>query len=349
MLRILLFPFAILYDLITRVRNYAYDRGLKPAVRFEVPVISVGNLAIGGTGKTPMTEHLIRLLLPEQTVATLSRGYGRKTKGFRIATIQDDATTIGDEPFQLFLKFKDSITVAVGEDRAFAIPNILQEKEVAPTVILLDDAFQHRRVIPKFSIVLTDFRRPFYDDYVLPAGRLRESANGAKRADAIVITKCPSDLTEETMIEMEHQIRRHADRPVFFSKIRYGEVLPFAGGVGKSFTSETILLTGIANPVPLKQHVQLLYSLVQHIDRPDHYAYSMRDFEALVDLLKKFPQASILTTEKDMVKLNGAEFRALSMQLPLFYLPIETEFVKNGEDFDAMIMNAVRTDDEKKM
>jgi tetraacyldisaccharide 4'-kinase len=345
MLRILLFPLAILYDLITRVRNYAYDRGLKPAVRFEVPVISVGNLAVGGTGKTPMTEHLIRLLHHHYIVATLSRGYGRKTKGFRLATDLDDASTLGDEPFQLYLKFKDTVTVAVGEDRAFAIPNILQAKEESPTVILLDDAFQHRRVIPKFSIVLTDFRRPFYNDYVLPAGTLRESAGGARRADAVVITKCPSDLTEETMIEMEHQVRRFADKPVFFSKIRYGEVVPFAGGIGKTFGADTILLTGIANPLPLRHHVQQVYRLVEHLDRPDHHLYTTRDFESMMALIKRHPTASILTTEKDMVKLNSHEFLALSRQLPLFYLPIETEFIKNGEDFDAMIMNAVRTDD----
>jgi len=345
MLRIILFPFAVLYDLITRIRNYAYDRALKPAVRFDVPVISIGNLAVGGTGKTPMTEHLIRTFQPREIVATLSRGYGRKTKGFRLATAQDNAETIGDEPYQLFLKFGSTVTVAVGEDRAFAIPNILQEKEEAPTVILLDDAFQHRRVVPRFSILLTDFKKPFYDDYVLPAGRLRESARGARRADAIVITKCPTDLSEETMIEMEHQIRRYADKPVFFTKIHYGDVLPFAGGVGKTIGPDIILITGIANAAPLKQYIQQQYQLIEHLDRPDHHAYNQSDFEELANLVEKHPRASVVTTEKDMVKLKSPSFSRWSNELPFFYLPIETEFIKNGEDFDAMVLNAIRTNE----
>lgn len=345
MLRIILFPFAILYDLITRVRNYAYDRGLKPAVKFDVPVISVGNLSVGGTGKTPMTEHLIRLLQPRERVATLSRGYGRKTKGFRLASDHDTAETIGDEPYQLYLKFGATVTVSVGEDRAFAIPHILQEKEEEPTVVLLDDAFQHRRVIPRFSILLTDFRKPFYDDFILPAGRLRESARGARRADAIVITKCPTDISEETMIEMEHEVRRYADKPVFFTKIHYGEVVPFCGGIGRAISPDIIMVTGVANAQPLKSYIQQQYRLLEHLDRPDHYAYGQSDFEALIDLVRKHPKASILTTEKDMVKLKRDVFSKWSSELPLFYLPIETEFIKNGEDFDAMVLNAVRTNE----
>ncbi|RAW01324.1 tetraacyldisaccharide 4'-kinase [Pseudochryseolinea flava] len=345
MLRVLLFPFALLFDLITRIRNYAYDRGLKPAVRFDIPVICVGNLAVGGTGKTPMIEHLIRMLRPQHRIATLSRGYGRNTKGFRLASSADNASTLGDEPFQMYLKFGDQVSVAVGEDRAFAIPHIIQAQEEAPTVVLLDDAFQHRRVVPKFSIILTDFTKPFYNDYVLPAGRLREAARGARRADAIVITKCPSDLTEETMIEMEHEVRRYADKPVFFTKIHYGEVVPFAGGIGKSINPDVILVTGIANAQPMKQYVQQQYRLIEHVERPDHYDYNTKDFEELESLLKKHPKASILTTEKDMVKLRSASFSGKNTQLPMFYLPIETEFIKNGEDFDAMIMNAVGRDE----
>ena len=191
LLRILLFPFSWLYYLITQIRNRLYDRGLKPSVKFELPVICVGNLTVGGTGKTPMIEHLIRLLQNRFKVATLSRGYGRATKGIRIAGPSENASTIGDEPFQFYTKFGKRITVAVGEERALAIPTILQECSDTQ-IILLDDGFQHRKVSPGFSILLTDYHRPFYNDFLLPSGRLRESRWGAERADVIVVTKCPS-------------------------------------------------------------------------------------------------------------------------------------------------------------
>ena len=168
-LRVLLFPFAIIYNVITSLRNRLYDQGVKPSIKFELPVIGVGNLTAGGTGKTPLTEYLIRLLARNYKVATLSRGYGRRTKGFRIAQPTDSAATVGDEPFQFFVKFGDRVKVAVGEERALAIASLLQQYP-RTEVILLDDAFQHRRVIPSLNILLTDYHRPFYEDLLLPAG-----------------------------------------------------------------------------------------------------------------------------------------------------------------------------------
>src|SRR5690606_1240892 len=304
-LRILLLPFALLYQLITWVRNRLYDIGLKPSASFDLPLINVGNLTVGGTGKTPMVEYIIRLLSERYKVATLSRGYKRDTKGFRIASPGDNAATIGDEPFQFYRKFKDRITVSVGEDRAFAIPSLLHEHNDTE-VILLDDAYQHRKIKPSFNILITDYNRPFYTDFLLPAGRLRESRSGAKRADVVVVTKCPDSITSQEAINMEASIRNYVNKPIFFSSIIDGTPLPFAKTIS-SFTSKIILLTGIAQPKPLVDYVSQNFTLVEHIQFPDHYAYKLGDLEMLRNKVRAISDVTILTTEKDMVKLEAEE------------------------------------------
>ena len=338
-LKFLLLPFAMLYDVIMNIRNKLYDRKTWPSVSFDVPVIGVGNLALGGTGKTPMTEHLIRLLSGQYKIVTLSRGYGRKTKGFRIANPQDNASTIGDEPYQMYKKFSPSIGVVVGEERALAIPTILQEL-TETEVIVMDDAFQHRKVNPGLSILLTEYGRPFYNDHVLPYGRLREGPEGARRADAIVVTKCPSHLEEEEMMKMEHAIREYSTKPVFFSKIRYGEPVSF-GDPASKFSSKVILISAIANSHILEDYVRKNYVLEKHFSYRDHYALTASNMSETEMLLKKYPEGtvSILTTEKDMVKMERAELKPYVSRLPLFYLPIETEFIRNGADFDALVMS----------
>lgn len=338
-LRIVLIPFALLYGIITSIRNKLYDLRIRPSVQFDIPVINVGNLTVGGTGKTPLIEHLIRLLGKQYALATLSRGYGRVTKGFRLAGKADDASTLGDEPYQFYRKFSETVVVSVGEDRAFAIPNILQTFPQTQA-ILLDDAYQHRRVLPSFNIMLTDFNRPFYTDLVLPAGRLRESRHGARRADVIIVTKCPADITEEKMIKVEHAIRRYAEKPVFFSHIRYADPIPF--GSAAELSREIILVTGLANAKPLQDHIRKTYKLIHHVEFPDHHRYNKSDLEKIASILKAHPEASVLTTEKDWVKLDHPDLHDNIRQLPIFYIPIEVEFIKNGEDFDAMILNAIR-------
>lgn len=340
LLRILLFPFACLYYLITQVRNRLYEQGLKPSIQFEIPVLSVGNLAAGGTGKTPMVEYLIRRLKETYRVATLSRGYGRKTKGIRIAGPSDDASTLGDEPFQFYKKFGSVITVAVGEERALTIPVILQEHSDTE-IILMDDAFQHRQVRPGFSVLLTDYNRPFYEDFLLPAGRLRESRSGAKRADVIVVTKCPAEISNNEMTVIERAIRRYTERPVFFTGIRYVDPMPFMN-TRRKITQDVILMTGIANSAPLEQHIRQHYNLMKHISFRDHHAYSLKDLESLHAILKVSPGTSILTTEKDMVKIDVPQFQKIVAELPLFYLPIEIDFIKNGEDFDEIVLNMIQ-------
>lgn len=339
-LKLLLWPFAVIYDVVMTARNKLYDLKLKPSVSFEIPVIGVGNLAVGGTGKTPMVEYLIRLLSDQNKLATLSRGYGRNTKGFLLADASATARTLGDEPFQLYSKYGNEVVVAVGEERALAIPQILdQHPEVE--VVLLDDAFQHRKVRPGFSVLLSEYRKPFFKDHVLPFGRLREGPEGANRADVIVITKCPHTLSENEMMKMMHEVHVFTQKPVFFSTIRYGEPVPVFDKT-LSLQSAVILLTGIANADPLKDYVEKNFTLVQHVEYPDHHVYTRQDVMKLAELAgKQKGQVSILTTEKDRVKLISRELSKEAQQLPIFYLPIEMVFIRNGKDFDVLVKDFI--------
>lgn len=335
-LKVLLWPLAALYNLATRLRNYLYDIGHKPSFSFESVIISIGNLNVGGSGKTPMIEYLVRLLKDRYSVAILSRGYGRKTKGFRLANDADDATTLGDEPYQYYRKFGREVMVAVGEERALAIPTLLNEPK-EPQIILLDDAFQHRSVVPQFSILLTDANKPFYSDHVLPMGRLRESRTGAKRADAIIITKCSpqQQLNEE-------EVKKYAgDKPVFFSGLTYMEPQPFLEG--NKLARRIILVTGIATSSYLQEHVSTHYQLVKHFQFGDHHAYTLADIESIQNYASANGEVSILTTEKDMVKLIAPQFHSHLQPSIWFYLPIQTAFLKSGSEFDDMIGRLVET------
>jgi tetraacyldisaccharide 4'-kinase len=334
----LLFPFSILYDVVTSIRNRLYDCGIRPSAKFEVPVIGVGNLSVGGTGKTPMIEYLIRLFEGENHIATLSRGYGRKTKGVRIANPGDTAETLGDEPFQLYKKFDDKVVVAVGEERVFAIPHIL-DQHPDTDLILLDDAFQHRSIQPSFQILLTDFNNLFINDYLLPAGRLRESKAGAARADVILVTKCPAKISEDQMIDIESSIRGYSNKAVFFTSICYGNILP-VNGISPYKPERVILVSGIANPAPMEEYLLQNFALVKHFSYADHHAYSRKDMEVICHAAAK-ANAAVVTTEKDVVKMDPEIFRRAS--IPLHYLPIEIEFLKSGKEFDEMVLNAVRT------
>jgi tetraacyldisaccharide 4'-kinase len=338
--KFLLLPFAMLYDLIMDIRNRMYDMNWKPSVTFDFPVISVGNLVMGGSGKTPMVEHLVRILTPKFKVASLSRGYGRKTKGFKIASPADTAFTIGDEPLQIYRKFSDTIQVAVGEDRAYAVPMILQEFPDTE-VVLLDDAYQHRRVKPGLNILLTEYGNPFYDDHVLPYGRLREGPEGAARADMIVVTKCPAHVEEEDMMMMEKKIKEYASKPVFFSRIRYAEPVPY--GISKSITHQIVLVSAIANTQTLVDYVQKTFTLDKHFSYRDHYEFNSGDLKTWETYLTNHSDKnlSILTTEKDKVKLDKTEFGSIITKLPIFYLPIETEFIRNGNDFDTLVLEFI--------
>ena len=337
LVRILLFPFAVLYNAITRLRNLLYDLGIKPSASFDVPLISVGNLAVGGTGKTPMVEHLIRLLNTHQfSIATLSRGYGRTTKGMRLANSNDTASTLGDEPYQLFQKFKDKAIVSVCEERAVAIP-FLVDQYPDLQVIVLDDAFQHRAVKPGFSMVLTEYASPFYKDFLMPSGRLREARVGATRADLIIVTKCPDHIDEEEMMGMEHEIRRYVERPVFFTKIRYGTPVCFSGEI--EIDKKIVLVSGLANAAPLEQYASVNFLVEKHFNFRDHHVYTQAEVQNIIAFAQQ-QQAKILTTEKDWSKIDA--LLTEEERKYFYFLPIEIEFIKNGSDFDALVVDYVQ-------
>lgn len=333
-LRYLWWPFAVLVDGVTRLRNYLYQIGHKKSFRFDTVVISVGNLNVGGSGKTPMIEYLVRLLSPRYKIATLSRGYGRSTSGFRLAGPDDNARTLGDEPYQLFKKFQHKIYVAVGEQRALAIPTILNECPDVE-VILLDDAFQHRAVVPQFSILVTDFQKPFYKDELLPMGRLRENRYGAGRADVVMVTKCNSEASE-TRDKMRQSILRYAPgKPVFFSTIKYAPPVPIVTG---KLSAEVVLVTGIGNTQSFVKHLTQHYNVRKHFKFEDHHRYSKEDLNRIN---REAGTNSIITTEKDMVKLISSELVEFVKQASWFYLPMEAEIVGNGSEFDSMMLAVV--------
>jgi len=337
--RILLFPLAIIYGAVTAIRNFLFDiRYFKSFEFSDVKVISVGNLTVGGTGKTPHVEYLIRALKEKHALATLSRGYGRNTKGFQLADANSTPEIIGDEPMQYFMKFGKTIPIAVGEERLLAIPAI-KAHHPKTEIIILDDAYQHRWVKPNLNILLTDFNRPFYQDFILPAGRLRESRKGAKRADIIIVSKSPDQLEEleKKRIKKEISIYVGKQLPIFFTGVAYGQPVPVFSN-GKPFSDKVILVSGISQPKPLVEYISGKYSLVRHENYPDHHKYSINDVNYFVKLMSEIPNGCLLTTEKDMVKLKDSSLSTKLESLPVFYLPIEIFFLEKWGKFDELVM-----------
>ena len=325
-LRYILFPIVPIYHLITWLRNRFYDIGLLSSKSYDLPIICVGNLSVGGTGKTPMIEYLIRLLKDDFRLATLSRGYGRETQGFVLADEYATAKTIGDEPFQFFTKFKD-INVAVDANRQEGISNLLQ-LEKNPQVILLDDAFQHRKVKAGLNIMLTTYDNLYVNDVVLPTGNLREPRSGAKRADIIIVTKCPTSLGEVRKEQIIKKINPNKKQYVFFSTITYSKQI-YNTSEHKSILSlkETkfTLVTGIANSKPLVDYLNSEGFNFEHLNYKDHYSFTEND----INTLKK--KELLLTTEKDFMRLSGALDDSR-----LWYLPIETE-ISNNADLNRLV------------
>lgn len=343
-LKYLLFPISILYGIIIWLRNKLYDAGLFSSLSFDaIPVISVGNLSVGGTGKSPHIEYLIRLLSQKFHTATLSRGYGRSSKGFRLADENADARSIGDEPYQFKRKF-DNISVAVGEDRVTAIPELLQRKPYLEC-ILLDDAFQHRSVKPGLNILLTEFHKPYTKDYILPLGRLREGRKAAKRADLIIVSKCPSDITEQQRDDMLTSLKAEKDQKVFFSQIEYDEPYGLLDN-NISFNKETnaITFSGIANAQPFIHRVQSLVKDVHELQFKDHHYFTKDDIQELYESFKyiKDENKCIFVTEKDATRLLLHEELLRKYNLPIVVIPIRISFLFNdGEHFDKHINDYV--------
>ncbi|ULC60500.1 tetraacyldisaccharide 4'-kinase [Flaviramulus sp. BrNp1-15] len=330
-LRYILLPVVPIYFLITWLRNKLYDLGLKKSVSYNFPVICVGNLSVGGTGKSPMIEYLISILKDEFKVATLSRGYKRKTEGFQLANKNSSAETIGDEPFQFYTKFNNDIYVGVDVDRQNGIQT-LRNLEDSPEVILLDDAFQHRKVKAGFNILLTTYHNPYFNDMVLPTGNLREPKRGSKRADIIVVTKCPNDLNQAKKNAVINKIKAKGNQHVFFSSIMYSDVVISANSTKnindlKSFC----LVTGIANATPLVNFLNAKNLQFEHQNFSDHYNFTEKD---ILELNKK---ELIITTEKDFMRLKQYE----SLKETLFYLPIKVK-IDDELKFNSLIKAFVK-------
>ena len=348
LLKILVFPISILYGCIVFLRNKLYNNHLISSRSFDVPVICVGNLSMGGTGKTPHIEYVIRLL-NEFKIATLSRGYGRSTNQFLLAEDNSKVEDIGDEPMQFKHKFKN-IIVAVDAKRVNGI-NKLMEKFPFLNVVLLDDAFQHRAVKPGLSLLLTDYNKLYCNDFMLPTGTLREFRSGAKRADIIIITKCEDELSNDERNKIVSELKTLAHQQIYFSKIKYGNLMQMDNHFYLKNTeilnSETsvVLLTGIANPKPLENYLKDKSRNIVSAKYADHHNFSEKDIEDILDLFNKIESQHkiILTTEKDFMRLISSPHIHLLNAVPLFYLPIEIEFSDNDKtQFDNQILNYVR-------
>lgn len=312
----LLLPFSLIYLILTNIRNFFYDKGILKSYSYNTPTICVGNLSMGGTGKSPMIEYLIKLYKDEFNIAVLSRGYKRETKGFIEVKAKMRATQVGDEPLQFKRKFK-GIKVFVEANRKNGIEQI--EKKYPDTeLILLDDAYQHRRVKADINILLTTYAKPFYKDFILPVGRLRESRQGKNRAEVIIITKCPDNLTSDKIQDIKKQINAKADQNILFSRIDYNEkIYSETKTLDLKDFDDFCLVTGIANPKPLIEHLKNKHKTFEHLKFPDHHNFTSKEIENLKSINKP-----ILTTEKDYTRL------CQNIKDNIFYIPIEVKLDK---------------------
>jgi tetraacyldisaccharide 4'-kinase len=347
-----LYPLSILYRLITDIRNILYDTGILSSAKFSIPVICIGNITVGGTGKTPHTEYLIRLLRNEFKVAVLSRGYKRKSKGFMIVTPSSVARETGDEPLQIARKFPDIVT-AVDKKRSNGIKTIMKDYPETD-VIIMDDGFQHRSVKPGLSVILTDYTRLITRDHMMPYGRLRENRSNRKRADIIVISKTPEDISETTISEITDELKSHPVQKLFFTKTLYRELTPVFENVTSGISPISVsgkkkygvvLVTGIAVPDPLLLFLEKQFKEIIHLDFADHHFYNEKDIVKIQSSWKslKSEEKLLITTEKDAVRLR--EFSNLEdpLKRAFYCIPVEVSFLKDdNHEFDNLIIDYVR-------
>jgi tetraacyldisaccharide 4'-kinase len=336
--RYFLLPFSLIYGAIVWLRNWMFDKNIIRANSFNFPIICVGNLSVGGTGKTPMVEYLIRLLKNNYETATLSRGYKRKTKGFAIADEHTTALEIGDEPMQFHQKFPE-VTVAVGEERLVAIPQLLHDRQNTE-VIILDDAFQHRPVRAGLNIVLTEYNNLYTRDFMLPAGDLRDVKNSITRAGVIVVTKCPDNVSIEEKNQIINEVKRVEQQQVFFTTTVYAKPYHLFSKEEKNIDIDTnvLLITGIANPQPLKELLVRSVSTYDMLRYADHHIFTIDDLE---DIKKHFERIVptnkiILTTEKDAVRLQ--KFKTQLKDFPIYVIAVKHSFLfDEGKQFDTAV------------
>jgi tetraacyldisaccharide 4'-kinase len=345
LLRFLLFPISILYGLGVALRNFLFDWSLFKSTKFNIPVLVIGNITVGGSGKSPMTEYLLNLLKKERKVAVLSRGYGRKTKGFGLAEAESSAAEVGDEPMQFKQHFPD-LTVAVCEDRVVGMQKLIANHDI----VVLDDAYQHRWLQPSLSILLLEYSSLQKVDFLLPTGNLREPRSATKRADILIVTKAPQNLSSEEKANLVNRIQPESNQQLFFSYLRYNHLLNVADGSVRALNTlhantHVFLLTGIANASPLLVELERYTSLIIHHKYPDHYNFSTADIEKISQEYWDCEAADklIITTEKDAQRLKNSTFAASLARTLLYVLPVETAFA--GDDkikFDQLIVNHVR-------
>jgi tetraacyldisaccharide 4'-kinase len=343
-----LYPLAWIYGGITHLRNKLFDCGMLRSRSFDVPMVCVGNLSVGGTGKTPHTEYLIRLLAGQWRVAVLSRGYKRHSKGYVLADSESDAHLIGDEPYQMKSKFPN-IMMAVDADRCHGVEQLLKHSP-RPDVILLDDAYQHRYVKAGLYILLTDYHRLFCDDAVLPAGRLRESASGKQRAQVVIVTKCPEDIGADECRSIALRLSLSNDQQLYFSSFCYAPLEPLfseSGSISPELsTTDVLLVTGIASPAPLVERLKQKARTVQTLTFGDHHDFSEADIKQIAEkfaAIKSEGNKIIVTTEKDATRIKCHNLLIDSLKQYLFVQPIRIKILQNQQDiFNQHIIGYVR-------
>jgi tetraacyldisaccharide 4'-kinase len=341
-IRIIVFPIALLYGGIIALRNMLYNKGIMKTFTFDIPIINIGNLSTGGTGKSPMVDYLMELLPLTYKTAILSRGYKRKTKGYVLATEESTAKDIGDEPMQFYQKFPH-VAVAVGEERILAVPNLLYDKPETQ-VIVLDDAFQHRAISAGLNVLLTDYNNRYTKDYFLPTGNLRDSISSATRAQIIVVTKCPITLTPEAANALEAELKILPSQTLFFTSLQYHTPYHWLSKQPSALSKgmSVLLVTGIANPTGLIDFVTQQVNHCESICFPDHHQFTTADIHQIQSRFNKMPwqEKIILTTEKDRVRF--LQHTTTLNDLPMLVQPIGITFLFNRkQDFNNLMINFI--------
>lgn len=351
-IRAFLTPFSWIYGLIVELRNFLFDNGVLKQKEYPVPVICVGNITVGGTGKTPHIEYILSLLSKQYKVAVVSRGYKRKSKSLQVVQVNSDVKRVGDEPFQIKLKYPNA-TVVVDKNRRNAIEYLLeQEKDLQPDVILLDDGYQHRYVKPSLSILLVDSNRPIYEDKLLPAGRLREPIRRKDRASIVVVTKCSNEMQPINFRIFANGLNLYPFQSLFFTRFRYSRLRPVfpdlnqeSYGLDDIRKKQVLLVTGIASTKPLEDMLSRKTYNLHTLFFPDHHFYNKDDIKAIEKRFAELPDDKIVvTTEKDAVRLQSLPYLSDELKEKFFYLPINVSFLEEteNESFNKKIINHVR-------
>lgn len=335
-----LYPFSVAYHIVTSYRNFLYNTGLKKSTPFKTPIICIGNLSVGGTGKSPMVMYLAELLSKHYRTGVLSRGYGRITKGYGVVNYNSNYKMVGDEAMQLFERFKNKFVIGICEDRVFGAKKLISDMDL--DVLLLDDALQHRSIKPGFTLLTTTYNDPYFKDFLLPAGDLRESRAGAGRAQIIMVTKCPPELTDEKKQYYISRIKPRKDQKVFFSSIEYDKNIY---GINEKVLPDNnlsyydiLLITGIANPKPLLKHLSRFSQKVKHLKFKDHHNFSEADIKMILGEYKKLGEYKIiLTTEKDYVRLKAFDY----LRDLVYYWPINVN-IEDKTEFNETVLNYIK-------